>query len=235
MEDMPEIVMKHPAKNALSSDLVAWLDAQLDAHAEEPLLLTGSGGAFSAGLHLREVASLEPPAMERFLGRVDRLVTRLWEWPAPTVALVEGHAIAGGCVLLEACDHRVAADDAAIKIGLNEVALGVCFPPAILEMLQRRLPPQQRERVLLGAGLFAPREALAIGLLDEVAADAPAAARRALDALARHPRQAYARTKATVRGRLTLSAAVERRFREQELPLWTSPEVRARLLAALSR
>lgn len=230
-----EIRMEHPNKNALGPALVGWLEERFAEAGERPILLTGEGGAFCAGLDLRHVAALDAAEMEAWLRRLDRLVVRLFEHPAPTVALVNGHAIAGGCVLAVCCDHRVATDDERVRIGANEVALGACFPPAILAMMQHRLPAQHRSRVLLGAELFTPREALRLGLVDEVAEDAEPVARRRLAALAAHPPGTYAITKAALRAGAAPGPEDERRFVEDEVPIWTSPAIRARVLAVLER
>src|SRR5687768_2422725 len=98
---MAEIEMQHPGKNALGSELIAWLERELDRAGNEPLLLTGTADAFCAGLNLREVAASDASALERMLSNLGRVCRRLYEHPAPTVALVNGHAIAGGCVLVQ--------------------------------------------------------------------------------------------------------------------------------------
>lgn len=233
---MFEIRMNHPSKNALGNDLMGWLEARLDEADGQPILLTGSGDAFCAGLNLRELASFDRGGMEKFLRRIDALAARLYDHPAPTVACINGHAIAGGCILALCCDHRVAKADPKIRIGVNEVALGACYPPAILRIVMRRVAPHWHERVMLGASLFSPQDALAIGLIDEIAEDAESAAKKRLDALSAHPRTTYARTKALIRrGVCSVSAEDERRFRDEELAIWTSPEVKARVTAVLAR
>jgi enoyl-CoA hydratase len=230
------IRMQHPAKNALGSDLMGFLEEELLRAGSEPILLTGTGDAFSAGLDLKEVASLDTAGMERFLRRMDALALRLFHHPAPTVACVNGHAIAGGCVMTMCCDWRIAGRNPKTKIGVNEVAIGACFPPAILKLMAWRLSPHVRERVMLGAGLFDVDGALAMGLVDEVADDAEAAATARLQALSAHPRSTYALTKANLRGAVTtVTPADERRFREQEVPIWASSEMKARVAAVLKR
>src|SRR5512144_845549 len=134
-----ELVMNAPGRNALSTGLMTTILQQLTEAAGRPLLLTGAGNTFSAGLNLKEVAGLDEPGMARFLGLLDALVDALYEYPGPTVACVNGHAIAGGCILALCCDWRVAADRADIRIGLNEVALGLEFPPMILNLVRDRI------------------------------------------------------------------------------------------------
>jgi enoyl-CoA hydratase/carnithine racemase len=175
--------------------------------------------------------------MLEFLRLLERAVAALYLYPGPTVALVNGHAIAGGCVLTLACDHRVVAANPKMKIGLNEVALGMRFPPRILAMAKQRLPPQFHTEVLLGAGLFDPAGALRVGLVDEVAEDARAVAEARLRALGANPGAAYALTKGDLRGTdqdlcpdalwdTTLRAAVS---------VWTSPELKRKIAAMLAR
>ena len=223
-----------PGRNALGTAVMLDVIGQLKRAGDRAVLLTGAGEAFSAGLNLKEVASLDAPGMERFLLLLDELIDAVFDYPGPIVACVNGHAIAGGCVLALCCDLRIAVDDPAVRIGLNEVALGLEFPPKILRLVEHRVPRHTIARVLLEAGLYPPRTALALGLVDEVAADAPSAATAALARLAAHPRAIYASTKAvTRRGALALGAEDQRYFRETVVPRWCAPAVKERVAAAL--
>ena len=140
--DLPvRVVLEGPGKNALSTAVMQKaLDDVRDA-GTRPLLLTGAGDAFSAGLNLKELQALDPAGMARFLGLLADLVAALFLHAAPTVALVNGHAIAGGCVMALTCDLRVAKDDGNIRIGLNETALGLEFPPSVLRLVRARVSP----------------------------------------------------------------------------------------------
>jgi len=232
--DVYDLPITAPGRNAMSTDLMQRLLAALREAGGRPLLLRGSEGAFSAGLNLKEVAGLERDGMRRFLLLLDELTEALWEYPGPTVACVDGHAIAGGCVLALCCDWRVARDDAALRIGLNEVALGLEFPPRILALARERVPRRHLEFVLLEAGLHAPRAALALGLVDEVALDAQAAARAALERLSEPPRAAYVATKLALRrGVLALDETRRRHFEEHIVPAWCAEDTKARIRARL--
>lgn len=233
---MHEIRMQHPGKNALGTDLIGWLDDQLRRAGDEPILLTGSADAFSAGLNLKEVLANDRDGMEKMLRVLDALYRRLFLHPAPTVALVNGHAIAGGCILMLACDWRIAVDEPKVRIGVNEVAIGACFPPVALNILRARLPMHTVGRVLLGAELFPPSEALAMGLVDEVSSDAGVTALKRIQALAAHPPTTYAVTKQALRtSMIATTPEDERRFREQEVPIWSSTEMKERIEAVLNR
>lgn len=231
---MIEVVIEGPGKNALGRELMSSLLEQVRGAGDVPLLLRGAGDAFSAGLNLKEVVALERDGMESFLRLLGELSAALFMHPAPTVALVNGHAIAGGCVLALCCDWRVGAPNARARIGLNEVALGLRFPGRILRILRYQVP--LLDRVVLGAGLHDPSAALALGLLDEVRDDAEEAARTRLAALAAHPRAAYGAAKADLRS--DLAAALpgeERAFVEEVLPVWVSDELKARVRAVLGK
>ena len=232
--DAYELTISGPGRNALSSALMERLIGELRAAAGRPLLLSGASGAFSAGLNLKEVATLDHAGMTRFLGLLDDLIDALYGYPGPTVAAVNGHAIAGGCMLLLCCDLRIGADDPAIRIGLNEVPLGLEFPPKLLALARNRVPPRSLERVVLEGALHDPRAALALGLLDEIAPDVHAAGRAALERLAASPRAEYVATKQALRrGMLDLSEEQRRYFREHIVPVWCAPAVKARVDAAL--
>ncbi len=233
---MHEIVMRAPGKNALSTALMSWFVTELEAAAGQPVLIRGSDGAFSAGLNLKEISSLDEDGMERFLNALEEMLDALYTYPGPTVACIDGHAIAGGCVVALACDLRIVAANPELRIGLNETAIGLRFPPKAFAIVKQRLAPHVLERVVLGAGLHPPEQALALGLVDEIAFDVEAAARTHLSRLAAYPREAYARNKEALRaGVMDVNDDDARRFREEVVPLWSSRETKDRLLSLLKK
>lgn len=230
---MTDLVMTAPGKNALSTELMSDILARVRAAGGEPLLVTGAGDAFSAGLNLKEVAALDLAGMRRFLTLLEDMVDALYSYPGPTVAAVNGHAIAGGCVVALCCDYRVATRAPKTRIGLNEVALGVQFPPKVLAMTRHRVPPRSLERVVLDAALHDPETACGLGLVDELADDAVATARTRLERLAGHPRAAYVATKRGIRGSLALTPDEQRAFDDELVPSWVAPDAKERMRAAL--
>lgn len=230
---MKTITLSGAGKNALSTSLMLQtLDEVRNANGA-PILLTGSGDAFSAGLNLKEVASLDEAGMATFLGALEDLVRALYEYPAPIVAWINGHAIAGGCVLALCADLRVMTAREGARIGLNEVALGLRFPPVTLAMVRQRLTGPVLERVLLEAALYTADEARSLGLVD-VLGEEPEARER-LAKLASHPADAYAAAKLVLRPRIEVPEAERRRFREETVPQWASPERREALRALLEK
>ena len=231
-----ELVLNGPGKNALGSNVMQAIVDGVRTADGRPILVTSTGDAFSAGLDLKEVATLDRPGMERYLLLLDEVVDTLYGYPAPTVAAVNGHAIAGGCVIALCCDLRIAVNNPRARIGLNEVARGLEFPPKILALARQRIPAHALQRVVLEGGLHDPATALALGLLDEMAADPVARARECLKVLATHPPAIYAATKRVVRaGTLDLTDDQRRYFREHLVPSWCSRETKALVRAALER
>ncbi|NOY25956.1 MAG: enoyl-CoA hydratase/isomerase family protein, partial [Oligoflexia bacterium] len=133
--DIVTILLQGPGKNALGTAHMARLRAELAAAGGRPVLLTGASGCFCAGLDLKEVVGLDTAAMGRFLDGLEGLVTDLFHYPGPVVAAINGHAIAGGAVVALACDHSIATTSARTRIGLNEVSIGLRFPPATFQVL----------------------------------------------------------------------------------------------------
>jgi enoyl-CoA hydratase len=229
-----EIVLSGPGKNALGTSLMSRTRDALLAAGGAPVLIRGEGDAFSAGLDLREVASLDGHGMVAFLGLLGDLLRAVWTYPGPTVAAVNGHAIAGGCLVALACDVAVAGAAPKARIGLNEVGLDLRFPPAVLRLVRARTSPAAASEILLGAGLHAPAEALRLGLVDRVADDPVSAARELLAQRAALPAGAYAATKAELRaGVFDDDPADLQRFLHEVVPVWTSDALKARLAAFL--
>lgn len=230
---MQTVVLSGPGKNALS---IGIMERALDAvrrAGTEPIYLTGDGDAFSAGLNLKELAGLDLEGMTRFLGTLEDLVKALYEHPAPVVAYVNGHAIAGGCILALCADIRVFTGRDGARIGLNEVPLGLRFPPLTFSMVRSRLTAPALARVLLEGELYRAADAKELGLIDLVGEEAEA--RAMLTKLAGHPRDIYAAAKLLLRPRLEIAESDRQMFREETIPYWASAERRAALLSVLEK
>lgn len=197
------------------------------------LIVTGAGRAFSAGVDLNRV-------VEGGAGYTDRLVPALSEafvamfcYPGPTVAAINGAAIAGGCVLACACDRRLIGPDA--QIGASEVRVGVPFPVAALEVM-RYACGDRAEEVLLGGRTYRGPEAVASGLAHRVVADdlVEAAVAEASD-LGAIPADAYRQTKTQLRAptmaRIRAAADSDGEVRR----MWGADETQQRLAAYVER
>src|SRR5258705_6278664 len=107
--------------------------------------------------------------MRELITLFSRTMLRLFELPLPVVAAVNGHAVAGGCVLALQADHRLMSDAPEARIGLKEVALGIRLPAVVVETLRCQVPAAALVPVALEGRLFAPSEALGVGLIHQVA------------------------------------------------------------------
>jgi enoyl-CoA hydratase len=231
---MVEIRIDGPGKNALGTALISEVLAQIEAANGAPILFTGTNDAFSAGLNLREVGSLEAAGMADFLERLEGFFRTIWLYPGPTAAAVNGHAIAGGCILAMCCDHTVATSNPRARIGLNEVAIGLRFPPGLLRFVRASIAPQHLDAVVLGAGLHSPAEALRLGLVQAISDDPIADATAALKHLAKHSPTAYAASKQDLRaGIMVASPEAQAAFTRDVIPFWTSPELKAMIRSIL--
>jgi methylglutaconyl-CoA hydratase len=174
--------------NALEAALVGELTAALVAAAgggARALVLAGAGRHFCTGANLRELQALNDAGDAERLADATRLAaayTALLRCPLPTVAAVHGAAYGGGLGLAAACDVVVAAPDA--RLQFSEVRLG--FVPALISVfLPRRVAPARLARLFLDPEPLDAAGGLAVGLVDEIAADARAGAVARAEAIAR--------------------------------------------------
>src|SRR2546425_7604005 len=193
------LTLDRPPANAITPELLTDLSAALEAAREDDaaraVVLTGAGRFFSAGLDLRggiDFQTLTPSAgtaADPFAALRSCLLNFL-RFPKPTVAMLQGHAIASGLILVLACDYRLGADGG-YRIALNEVAIGASFPRAAFEIVRLRLAHQQASEVLLGAALYPANQALRLGVVDELlpAVDVEAAVMRRAARLGAFPRE----------------------------------------------
>jgi enoyl-CoA hydratase len=226
------LTLDRPPANAIDETLLADLDAALASaerdEAVRAVVLTGAGAFFGAGFDLR--APRRDAAAERELGALYRNAhLRLLTLPKPTVAMVAGHAIAGGLVMALACDYRLGVDGD-YRVGLNEVAIGASYPRVAMEIVRLRLPHARACELALGAALYPASQALRLGIVEELLPAetfAETVLRRAAR-LGTFPREAYAHTKATL-----VADAVARVHAETDdearatAAVWHAPESRA--------
>jgi enoyl-CoA hydratase len=185
VDDVHVVTMTSNKVNAMNDDFFSDLQAaiaELQSAEILPVVLTGTGACFCAGLDLRELFALDRVTLASFVDRLDATVLAWLSLPRPTIAAINGHAIAGGCVLALACDLRVAVDRNAM-IGMNEVQVGIPFPAVPLAVTRHGLSPVHAREVLLTGALYSPENAKARGLVDELV-PAPEVVTRAV-ALAR--------------------------------------------------
>jgi methylglutaconyl-CoA hydratase len=166
------ITLNRPEKrNALSFQLVAEILSALDEVEKSEamiVILTGAGKAFCAGLDLDELKSLIGKTHAENVEDSRRMVQifrRLYDFPMPTIAAVNGAAIAGGTGLATMCDFTLAVPEA--KFGYTEVRIG--FVPAIVSsILVWQVGHKIARDVLLSGRIFDAAEAHRLGLVNEI-------------------------------------------------------------------
>ena len=196
------ITMNRPDKrNALNPEMMEDLTHAFIAAGDDPccriVLLTGAGSAFCAGLdldHLETLRAKTPEEHRRDSERIARLLRTLYDLSKPTIAAVNGAAIAGGMGLATICDFTLAIPEA--KFGYTEVQIG--FVPAIVSAFLRGQVGDKRSRDLLLTGrLIKAPEAFDLGLVTRVVPeqDLMVEARRLAHSLLRNSPAAMQATK----------------------------------------
>ena len=190
------------------------------------MVLTGTGAVFSAGVDLRRLTEGGPDYVEAFLPVLGKAFFEAFTFPKPLVAAVNGHAIAGGCVLACACDYRIMADGGG-RIGTPELSVGVPFPVMALEILRLTVPAHRLQALIYRGLTCTPAEAAANGLIDETAAP-EAVVDRAVEVAARLgalPPASFALTKRVIREPTRNRVLELRSVDEAVAEAWTSPRV----------
>jgi Delta3-Delta2-enoyl-CoA isomerase len=166
-----ELQLNRPPVNALSPELIVALRKAIQsspADGVRALILSGTPGRFSGGLDVPMLLGLDRAAMAALWRDFYSLLGAIAASPIPIVAAMTGHAPAGGTVLGLYCDWRVMAQGD-FKLGLNEVQVGIPLPPVILAGLQRLVGYRAAESLGVTGALLSPEEALAAGMVDELA------------------------------------------------------------------
>jgi enoyl-CoA hydratase len=163
------------------------------------------------------------------------MLATVFSHPAPVVAAINGHAVAGGCVLACAADKRLMARDAG-RMGVTELLVGVPFPAAAMEIMRCATAPQYFEDAIFSGATYTPPEAVARGLVHDIVdphvlIEHAVAAAKTLAALSP---PAFATTKRQTRG-----PALER-LEQGDVDadieqIWTAPETLERIRDYVSR
>jgi len=163
--------LNRPPVNAIVIELLEEVASALRLLQEDgsarAVVLTGSGPCFSAGLDLKVIPDYDRARQRELVDSINRLLGRLYAFPKPTVAAVNGHAIAGGFFPVIACDWRVCVD-AGCGLGLTEALAGLTFPVSCMELLWAELPGRASRLLVLTGRTVSPAEALSMGVVDEL-------------------------------------------------------------------
>jgi enoyl-CoA hydratase len=165
------ITVDSPPVNAFHPDIADAIAELAAAAGADPalraLVITAAGRHFMAGGDLAFIRSLDAYRAERYVLRIQEVQDQLRRLPQPVIAAINGTALGGGLELALACDIRVADENA--TFGLPEVSLGLIPGAGGTQNLPRVVSPGRAKRLLFTADRIDAAEALAIGLVDQVA------------------------------------------------------------------
>ena len=167
-ETVTVVELAHGRVNTLDIELLDELTTNLNELATRTdvaaIVLTGSGKVFSAGVDLPRLLAEDVSYVRRLISGLHTTFENVFTFPKPTVAAVNGAAIAGGCVIACACDLRIAADT--IRIGANELGVGVALPAMAIEVL-RQACGNKADEVIFSAQVFDPQRAQELGIIHQ--------------------------------------------------------------------
>jgi enoyl-CoA hydratase len=228
--------LAHGKANALDIDLCTDLITKVEelrGRGSPAFVLTARGGIFSAGVDLKQLLSGGLDYVREFVPLLIRSIRVLFEYPGPVVSAVNGHAVAGGCILACTADRRILVDGEA-RIGIPELRVGVPFPAVAVEVMRSTLSPARFRGLVYGGATLDARSAVHWGLIDELspAATLVDAAINAAKILSRIPAGTFRVTKAQLRlPALQRIDAADAVVGDHVLALWAAPET----LAAVRR
>ncbi len=134
------------------------------------IIFTGSGKFFSFGFDVPEFLGYPKKDFIRFMEKFTSLYTYLFQFPKPIVAALNGHTIAGGCMLATACDVRIMATGKG-KISLNEITFGAPVFGGSAEMLRFWVGSRNAQSILYSGAMYSAEEAFGLGLVDQVSSE----------------------------------------------------------------
>lgn len=228
--------------NALTRELLAELRAELAAQpaaGARGLMITGRDGLFSAGLDVPHLLQQDEAGMHALWTEFFGLLQELTTSPIPVAAAIAGHAPAGGAVIALHCDYRVGARGE-FRLGLNETMIGLPVPPSIHAALAWTIGRRQAARLVTGGLMLTPDEALAVGLVDELAevADVRDHCIAYLESLLALPPVAMNTTRQVARSELSAATANPEESAKLAVQAWFSEETQkclAELAASLGK
>ena len=198
------LTLRRGKVNALNGAVVDQLRGSLKALEGDPevksIVLTGAGKFFSFGFDIPEFLSFNKAQFAAYLTNFTDLYTYLFLYPKPVVAALNGHTIAGGCMLALACDYRIMVREKA-KIALNEIGFGSSVFAGSTEMLRYWVGCANATAILFSGAMYPAEEAKMMGLVQEAATESELMdmARKAASDFASKPPPAFASIKSLLR------------------------------------
>ena len=201
------LVLERGKVNALNGDVVAEIFAALETLARDEsicaVILTGHAKFFSFGFDIPEFLSYSKERFTEFLVRFTDLYSYLFLYPKPVVAALNGHTIAGGCMLALACDARIMVTGKA-KISLNEIGFGSSVFTGATEILRFQVGDKNATEILYSGAMIDAESAQKMNLVDKAVAEEslPQEAMQAAKSLGEKHLPAFTSIKKLLRGHI---------------------------------
>ena len=234
------LTLAHGKVNALDIEFCRALTGQFAKLAKSPteaVIITGQGPIFSAGVNLLRASDGGVKYLRQFLPVLNKMFDTVFNFPKPVVAAINGHAIAGGCVLACCADYRMMVRGTS-RIGVTELLVGLPFPALAFEVMRFVTGPRWFAETIYTGETYLPDAALERGLLHEVV-DQQVLMERALAAagmLAQLAPAAFAQTK--VQMRLPVSERIKRDGKRTDAAvtkIWCTPKSVASIKGYVAR
>jgi len=145
-------------------DTIAKVEKDTNVHSA---VITGTGSIFCAGVDIVRLLNEGPDYVDQYVPIMIDMILTQFRLPIPLVAAINGHAIAGGCVLAAGCDYRMMAEGRG-TIGVPELTVGLPFPLVALEVLRFATSEAHLQELVYRGKTYAVAEAYERGLVDEV-------------------------------------------------------------------
>ncbi len=168
------VVLNRGKVNAINASMVKQIYECLVDLEKDPettsVILTGHDNFFSFGFDVPEFLSYSKESFSNFLTQFTNLYTYIFLYPKPIIAALNGHTMAGGCMLALACDHRIMVQGKA-KISLNELNFGSAVFSGIVQILKFCVGQKNAQEILYSGNLYTADKAIGLGLIDQVSSE----------------------------------------------------------------
>ena len=168
-EGVAKIFLNRPKVNAINgrvlNELAQCFDEIRRDDSAKALILTGEGSFFSFGFDVPELYNYKKEDFTEFMFNFSDMLRNVFLFPKPVLAALNGHTIAGGCILALACDYRLMVAEKA-KISLNEITFGSTLFSSAVEMLRFLVGSKNASTILYSGRMYSADEAHRLGLID---------------------------------------------------------------------
>lgn len=221
--------MRHGKVNAMDIEFCQALISELrklETGECQAAILTGNDRVYSAGVDLVRLIREEQDYLEKFLPVLIECFRTVFQFSKPLVAAINGHAIAGGCILASACDYRVSHPKA--RIGIPELRVGVPLPSIAIEIMRFAVATEALQTMVNVGRNYRGEDAVRVGLADRIVAaeevlDAAMTAAKELMAI---PQSVFAISKKQLRAPSNRNAdSNQADFESMVFDLWHSEEI----------